>query len=84
MRRAGNAVVHDTAPRRKFRDRLISMRMRIIVLAAFSQFLSEIPIATAANLNTLDRDNAIGMNLDQYQYDNEASDGGILTRYGRR
>ena len=60
------------------------MRTRIRVLAALSLFLSEIPIATAANPNTLNRDSAIGMNLDQYEYDNEASDGGILTRSGRR
>jgi len=26
MRRAGNAVIHDTAPQRKFRDRLIFYR----------------------------------------------------------
>jgi len=44
------------------------MRTIIIVLAALSLFLSEVPIATAANPNTLNRDSAIGMNLEKNQY----------------
>ncbi len=49
------------------------MRNRAIVLATFSIFLTCAHAIRSAQVNALNRDSAIGMNLEKYQYASRAS-----------